>query len=126
MIQANKNGFLYVLDRTNCKFIAAHPIVKVNWATEIDLKTGRPILTDVYKRFVAGEEVEIWPSRGTNAVPIAVNPTTGMIYASTWNIARIQKPRRRNRPFGGTSTGVAQDPGSQTRRRPATSWRSIR
>src|SRR4029078_11495580 len=30
MIQANKNGFLYVLDLTNCKFIAAHPIVKVN------------------------------------------------------------------------------------------------
>ena len=37
MIQANKNGFLYVLDRTNCKLIAAHPYVKVNWATHIDL-----------------------------------------------------------------------------------------
>jgi alcohol dehydrogenase (cytochrome c) len=107
MIQANKNGFLYVLDRTNCKFIAAHPIVKVNWATEIDLKTGRPILTDVYKRFVAGEEVEIWPSRGTNAVPIAINPNTGMVFASTWNIARIQKLAA-PQPIihGGTSTGV--------------------
>jgi alcohol dehydrogenase (cytochrome c) len=91
MIQANKNGFLYVLDRTNCKLIAAHPYVKVNWATEIDLKTGLPVLTDIQKRFVAGEEVEIWPSRGTNAVPIAFNPNTGMIYASTWNIPRIQK-----------------------------------
>ena len=107
MIQANKNGFLYVLDRTNCKLIAAHPLVKVNWATEIDLKTGRPALTDVYKRFVAGEEVEIWPSRGTNAVPIAFSPNTGLIYASTWNIARIQKlaaPQPTIR--GGTSTGV--------------------
>jgi alcohol dehydrogenase (cytochrome c) len=107
MIQANKNGFLYVLDRTNCKLIAAHPLVNVNWATEIDLKTGRPALTDVYKRFVAGEEVEIWPSRGTNAVPIAFNPDTGLIYASTWNIARIQKlaaPQPIIR--GGTSTGV--------------------
>jgi alcohol dehydrogenase (cytochrome c) len=91
MIQANKNGFLYVLDRTNCKLIAAHPYVKVNWATEIDLKTGRPVLTDIQKRFVAGEEVEIWPSRGTNAVPIAFNPNAGLIYASTWNIPRIQK-----------------------------------
>jgi alcohol dehydrogenase (cytochrome c) len=107
MIQANKNGFLYVLDRTNCKFIAAHPIVKVNWATEIDLKTGRPVLTDVYKRFVAGEEVEIWPSRGTNATPIAFNPNTGMIYASTWNIARIQKLAAPQPTIhGGTSTGV--------------------
>jgi alcohol dehydrogenase (cytochrome c) len=107
MIQANKNGFLYVLDRTNCKLIAAHPLVKVNWATEIDLKTGRPQLTDVYKRFVAGEEVEIWPSRGTNATPIAFNPTTGLIYASTWNIARIQKLAAPQPTIhGGTSTGV--------------------
>jgi alcohol dehydrogenase (cytochrome c) len=107
MIQANKNGFLYVLDRTNCKLIAAHPLVKVNWATGIDLKTGRPQLTDVYKRFVAGEEVEIWPSRGTNATPIAFNPTTGLIYASTWNIARIQKLAAPQPTIhGGTSTGV--------------------
>src|SRR5262247_1397020 len=91
MIQPNKNGFLYVLDRTNCKLIAAHPFVKVNWATHVDLATGRPALTDVYKRFAAGEEVEIWPSRGTNAVPIAFNPTTGLVYASTWNVPRIQK-----------------------------------
>src|SRR5438445_10551165 len=62
MIQANKNGFMYVLDRTNCKLIAAHPYVKVNWATGIDLKTGRPVLSDVQQRFRAGEEVEIWPS----------------------------------------------------------------
>src|SRR6266853_304687 len=91
MIQANKNGFMYVLDRTNCKLIAAHPYVKVNWAKEIDMATGRPVLTDVQKRFLAGEEVEIWPSRGTNAVPIAFNPTTGLIYASTWNVPRIQQ-----------------------------------
>ena len=45
MIQANKNGFLYVLDRTNCKLIAAHPYVKVNWATHVDLD-DRPAGTD--------------------------------------------------------------------------------
>lgn len=91
MIQANKNGFLYVLDRTNCKLIAAHPYVKVNWATQIDRGTGRPVLTDLYKRFLRGEEVEIWPSRGTNAVPIAFDPNTGLVYATTFNIPRIQK-----------------------------------
>ncbi|HUA21712.1 MAG TPA: PQQ-dependent dehydrogenase, methanol/ethanol family [Bryobacteraceae bacterium] len=108
MIQANKNGFLYVLDRTNCKLIAAHPYVKVNWATEIDLATGRPVLTDVYKRFVAGEEVEIWPSRGTNAVPIAFDPNTGLIYASTWNIPRIQRlAAPKPSEHGKDSTGVA-------------------
>src|SRR5687767_4299612 len=36
MIQANKNGFMYVLDRTNCKPIATHPYVNGNWATQIE------------------------------------------------------------------------------------------
>src|SRR5262245_36434262 len=91
MIQANKNGFLYVVDRTNCKFIAAHPYSKVNWATHIDPETGRPVLTDVYKQFLAGEEVTIYPQRGSNAVPIAFSPTTGLVYTSSWNQPRIQK-----------------------------------
>ncbi|MBZ5576793.1 MAG: PQQ-binding-like beta-propeller repeat protein [Acidobacteriia bacterium] len=107
MIQANKNGFLYVLDRTNCKLIAVHPYVKVNWASGIDPVSGRPVLTDIYKRFAAGEEVEIWPSRGTNAVPIAFNPNTGLIYASTWNVPRIQQLATPRPPVkGGTTTGV--------------------
>jgi alcohol dehydrogenase (cytochrome c) len=107
MIQANKNGFLYVLDRTNCKLIAAYPFVKVNWATHIDLATGRPVLTDILQRFLAGEEVEIWPSRGTNAVPIAFDPNTGLVYASTWNVPRIQKlAPPRPTVSGKDSTGV--------------------
>jgi alcohol dehydrogenase (cytochrome c) len=108
MIQANKNGFMYVIDRTNCKLIAAHPYVKVNWASGVDMATGRPTLTDIYKRFLAGEEVEIYPSRGTNAVPIAFNPNTGLIYATTWNLPRIQKLVMTPAPavVGGSTTGV--------------------
>jgi alcohol dehydrogenase (cytochrome c) len=114
MIQANKNGFMYVVDRTNCKLIAAHPYVKVNWASHVDLATGRPVLTDLYKRFLAGEEVEIWPSRGTNAVPIAINPSTGLVYVSAWNIPRVQKlapPAAKPQVIGENSTGtIARQP----------------
>jgi alcohol dehydrogenase (cytochrome c) len=106
MIQANKNGFLYVIDRTNCQLIAANPMVKVNWASSIDLESGRPVLTDVYKRFFAGEEVEIWPSRGTNAVPIAFDPTNSLVYASTWDIPRVQKIAAQAQVLGADSTGV--------------------
>jgi alcohol dehydrogenase (cytochrome c) len=107
MIQANKNGFLYVVDRTNCKLIAANPFTKVNWATRIDLTTGRPVLTDLYKRFLAGEEVEIWPQRGSNAVPVAFNPNTGLVYTSSWNIQRIQKlAPPKPQVIGTNSTGV--------------------
>jgi alcohol dehydrogenase (cytochrome c) len=108
MIQANKNGFLYVLDRTNCALIAAHPYTTVNWATHVDLTSGRPVLTDLYKKFLAGEEVQIYPQRGTNAVPIAFNPTTGLVYASTWDVPRIQKLAPPKQQVVGTnSTGVS-------------------
>jgi alcohol dehydrogenase (cytochrome c) len=45
LVEANRNGFLYVLDRTNGKFLSAVPFVeKLNWAKGVDA-TGRPILT---------------------------------------------------------------------------------
>ena len=47
LVQANRNGFVYVLDRTNGNFLSATPFVKkLNWATGID-KQGRPIRTNV-------------------------------------------------------------------------------
>src|SRR5437899_5323587 len=47
LVQANRNGFLYVLDRTNGKFLSAFPFVeKLNWAKGIDAQ-GRPIRTGV-------------------------------------------------------------------------------
>ena len=45
-MDANRNGFFYVLDRTNGKLLAANPYVRVNWASGIDMKTGRPIETE--------------------------------------------------------------------------------
>ena len=107
MIQANKNGFLYVLDRTDCSLIAAHPYVRVNWATHIDLATGRPVLTELYDHFLAGEEVSIWPSRGSNAVPVAFNPNTGLVYTSAWHVPRILKlAPPQEQVIGASSTGV--------------------
>jgi quinohemoprotein ethanol dehydrogenase len=42
IMQANKNGFFYVLDRTNGRFISAQPFAAVNWASGIDQNTGKP------------------------------------------------------------------------------------
>ena len=91
LINAHKNGFLYVLDRTNGKLIAANPYVKVNWATHIDMKTGRPVHTDLLERAKKGEEVVLYPSRGTNATLIAFNPKTRLVYVNTWNLPRTMK-----------------------------------
>ncbi|HKG01468.1 MAG TPA: PQQ-binding-like beta-propeller repeat protein, partial [Xanthobacteraceae bacterium] len=106
LMSANKNGFLYVIDRTNGGLIAAHPYVKVNWATHIDLETGRPIMTDVYDRAAKGETVEVWPSRGTNATLMAFNPKAGLVYLNSWEIARILKFVKFEFVLGQGSTGV--------------------
>jgi alcohol dehydrogenase (cytochrome c) len=107
MIQSNKNGFMYVVDRTNCKLIAAHPYTKVNWASGIDLASGRPQITGIYKDFLAGGEVEILPSRGSNAVPIAFDPTKGLVYAAPWDEPRIQQlAPPKPQVIGENSTGV--------------------
>ena len=43
LMQANKNGFFYVLDRKTGQLISAKNFTPVTWASGIDLKTGRPI-----------------------------------------------------------------------------------
>ena len=44
LLQAPKNGFFYVLDRTNGKLLRAHPYTDgITWATHVDMKTGRPV-----------------------------------------------------------------------------------
>lgn len=91
LINAHKNGFLYVLDRTNGKLIAANPFVKVNWATSIDIQTGKPVRTDLLDRALKGETVVLYPSRGTNATLIAFNPKTNLVYLNSWNLPRTMK-----------------------------------
>src|SRR5690606_30809632 len=43
LMQAPKNGFFYVLDRANGKLLSAQPYATINWASGVDLATGRPI-----------------------------------------------------------------------------------
>jgi len=97
LAQANRNGFFYVLDRANGELLAANPYVKVNWAERIDLKTGRPVLSETDRKARAGEDVEIFPSvlGGKNWTPMSWNPATGLAYANTLNISwpyQLAKP----------------------------------
>ena len=41
IMQMSRNGFLYVIDRTNGQLLSADPYAKVNWATHVDMKIGR-------------------------------------------------------------------------------------
>ncbi len=81
IMQANKNGFFYVLDRTNGKFISGQPNVKVSWANGLDEATGRPIVNpDAYYDKESAAVVQPGPNGGHNWATMSYNPMTGLVY----------------------------------------------
>lgn len=79
LVEANRNGFVYVLDRTNGKFLSALPFVqKLNWAKGID-ELGRPIRTGLQP---TPEGTKICPSMigATNWYSPSYNPDTHLFY----------------------------------------------
>ena len=91
LFNVNKNGFLYVLDRTNGQLISATPFMAQNWAKYIDLKTGRPVLTDLLDLALKGETIDLSPARATNATLSAYNPKTGLLFLNSWEAMRVMK-----------------------------------
>lgn len=93
MMQLNRNGFLYVLDRINGKLLSAKPFEKVNWATHVDMATGRPVESEVSQKVRAGEKIELWPSQwgAKNWPHAAFNPETGLLYANTMHVMRYYR-----------------------------------
>lgn len=87
LMDANRNGFFYVIDRTSGKLLAANPYVKVTWASGIDMASGRPIETDVAAKARSGVQTEVFPSilGGKNWEPMSFNQKTGLAYANTLN-----------------------------------------
>jgi PQQ-dependent dehydrogenase (methanol/ethanol family) len=83
IMQANKNGFFYVLDRVTGEFISAQPFSRVTWAKGIDPKTGRPIINPEVK--YDKDPVPVSPGGGGahNWSPMSYNPQTGLVYIPT-------------------------------------------
>lgn len=80
LVQANRNGYFYVLDRTDGRFIAASPYVEVNWAT-IDAD-GRPVVHPQASP-VEDPDFRVCPNHlgGMNgAWTGAFNPNLGLAY----------------------------------------------
>ena len=85
ILHAPKNGFFFVVDRTDGKFISAKNFVDVNWATGYDA-SGRPIETPIAR--VADRPREIIPSAfgAHNWHPMSYNPQTGLVYLPAQNV----------------------------------------
>jgi alcohol dehydrogenase (cytochrome c) len=93
VMHMSRGGFLYVVDRTNGQLIAAPAFEKVNWASHVDLKTGRPVETQITKDFRDGKQIELWPSQwgAKNWAHAAFNPETGLLYANTMHNSRMAR-----------------------------------
>jgi alcohol dehydrogenase (cytochrome c) len=112
MVQANRNGFLYVLDRTNGKFLSALPFVThLNWAKRIDAQ-GRPIRTGLEP---SDEGTEICPSMNgaTNWFSPSYNPATHLFYFLALEECGIfhRKPEKFSEGREYYATGVKHVPG---------------
>ncbi|MEY4253010.1 MAG: hypothetical protein RLZZ566_480, partial [Pseudomonadota bacterium] len=91
LMQANRNGFFYVIDRANGKLLSAKQFVDgVNWATGIDMKTGAPIETANNEKRPRLKKwaKDICPNLigGKNWMPMSYNPKTGLVYIPTMNL----------------------------------------
>ena len=82
LMQAPKNGFLYVIDRASGKLISADKIAKVTWADHIDMKTGRPVENPGIRYAGKPGMFELWPGpTGAHSwMPQAYSPQTGLLY----------------------------------------------
>ena len=80
LVQANRNGFFYVLDRTNGKLLLAEPFVKkLNWATKIDA-SGRPMTVPGVEPSDTGTKICPAVEGATNWMSTAYHPGTRLYY----------------------------------------------
>jgi len=116
LVQANRNGFFYVLDRTDGKFLRATAFVeKLNWAKGVD-GSGRPILSG---RIPTAEGTYICPGidGATNWFSPSYNPDTGLFYVMALESCNefLAKPKQfvRGETYYDTGTKLSPNEHSQ-------------
>jgi len=90
MLWANRNGFVYVLDRVTGEFMLGKAFVKQNWNLGFD--NGRPVRDPKAKPTPEGTRIEPGTQGGTNWYSPSFSPRTGLFYVSAWdNYSAISK-----------------------------------
>ena len=99
LLHAPKNGFFYVLDRATGKLISAKPYTLINWATRVDILTGRPIETAI-ARYEGANPAPIVPGPlGAHSwQPMSYSPVTGLVYIPVQDTGLLYKSPERFQP----------------------------
>lgn len=89
VVHFDKNGFAYALDRETGEIVRADQFIpEVNWASGIDLTTGRPVVNQDKLTHTGKTTFDICPSAlgAKGWEPGAFSPKTGLFYMPTFNL----------------------------------------
>jgi alcohol dehydrogenase (cytochrome c) len=125
MLWGNRNGFFYVLDRTDGKFLLGAPFTKVTWAKGLDAK-GRPIPAADQSPAEQGTVIYPGVQGGTNWYSPSYSPRTGLFYVSAWqdyfmNVAKMPAEYVPGQRYTG---GAPRSPVPSLQRGPINTWTS--
>jgi PQQ-dependent dehydrogenase (methanol/ethanol family) len=118
LVHFDRNGFAYLLDRTNGTLLSAEKFVaSTNWAERVDLKTGRPV--EVPSKRTKQDVVtnDICPAAlgAKNQQPVSYSPRTRLIYAGTNNLCMnyegVEVQYIAGAPYVGANVRIFAGPG---------------
>jgi lanthanide-dependent methanol dehydrogenase len=123
LVHFDRNGFGYTLDRTNGALLVAQKYdPSVNWATHVDMKTGRPQVVSRYSTAQNG------PDKNTKGVcpaalgskdeqPASFNPNNGLFYVPTNHVCMDYEPFAveyvAGQPYVGATLAMYPAPGGK-------------
>ncbi|MBL8536749.1 MAG: PQQ-dependent dehydrogenase, methanol/ethanol family [Hyphomonadaceae bacterium] len=88
LLHAPKNGFFYVIDRTDCGLVSAQSIATQTWARGVDMTTGRPV-ENADARFAAATAIVLpSPFGAHNWHPMSLSRQTGLVYIPVQEMAQ--------------------------------------
>jgi PQQ-dependent dehydrogenase (methanol/ethanol family) len=122
LVHFDRNGFGYTLDRISGALLVAEKFdPAVNWATHVDMKSGRPAVVAKYSTAQNGQDVNskgICPSAlGTkDQQPATYSPKTGLFYVPTNHVCMDYEPFQveytAGQPYIGATLSMYPAPGS--------------
>lgn len=96
LMQASKNGFFYVLDRKSGELLSAANYTYVNWASSVDLKTGKPVVMEQGDWFKKPSNVYPSWAGGHTWNPMSYNLATHLVYIPVLDVPNIWVDLARN------------------------------
>jgi PQQ-dependent dehydrogenase (methanol/ethanol family) len=121
LVHFDRNGFGYTLDRTNGALLVAEKFdPKVNWATHVDMRSGRPQVVAKYSTAQNGADVNtkgVCPAAlgSKDQQPASFNPRNGRFYIPTNHVCMDYEPFKiaytAGQPYVGATLSMYPPPG---------------